>query len=95
MIAYAQLFFSRHLAKNMPKPWEKYLPEFKSIDREIAPTQVQNDFARIIREIGTPAKPPKPRNKSNGRQQGDIQIKRKRHMVVIKRYEPMQEIAVT
>ncbi len=31
------------------------------------PTQVQNDFERIIRMIETPAQPPKPRKKSLGR----------------------------
>jgi hypothetical protein len=94
-IAYAQLYLSRDLARNMPKPWEKYLPEFKLPDREIAPTQVQNDFGRIIREIGTPAKPPKPRKKSKGRQQGDKQIKRPRHAVVIKKRKAAEEIAIT
>ncbi len=38
------------------------------------PTQVQNDFERIIRMIGTPAQPPKPRKKSLGRQAGNIQM---------------------
>ena len=46
--------------------------------------QVQNDFERIIRMIGTPAQPPKPRQKALGRQLGDIQIKRIRHPIVKK-----------
>ena len=48
------------------------------------PTQVQNDFERIIRMIGTPAQPPKPRKKSLGRQAGNIQVKRMRHPIVKK-----------
>lgn len=95
MIAYAQLYLSRELASNMPKPWEKYLPEFKSSDREIAPTQVQKDFGRIIHEIGTPAKSPKPRKKSKGRQQGDKQMKRKRYAVVMQRYKTAEATAIT
>lgn len=84
IMAYAQLYASRNLAEHMPTPWQKYLPEFKSQDQEKSPTQVQKSFFGIIREIGTPAKPPKPRKKSFGRQKGDIQIKRQRHNVIIK-----------
>lgn len=50
----------------------------------VAPTQVQKDFSRIIREIGTPAKPLKLRYKSNGRQLGDTQPRRQRYKVVYK-----------
>lgn len=73
MIAYAQLYLSRSLATTLPNPWEKYLPVFKSHATIKPPTQVQNDFGRIIRMIGTPAQPLKPRQKALGRQLGDIQ----------------------
>jgi hypothetical protein len=36
----------------------------------MSPTLVQRDFGRIIRQIGTPAKPPKPRYISPGRRKG-------------------------
>lgn len=84
MIAYAQLYMGRQLANSMPTPWQKYLDEFKSQDQERSPTQVQKSFSRIIHEIGTPAKPPKPRKKSIGRQKGSVQIKRQRHDVIVK-----------
>ncbi|OGO92842.1 MAG: hypothetical protein A3F41_01445 [Coxiella sp. RIFCSPHIGHO2_12_FULL_44_14] len=84
MIAYAQLYLSRSLANTLPNPWEKYLPAFKSNVTIKSPTQVQNDFERIIRMIGTPAQSPKPRQKAPGRQLGDIQIKRTRHPIVKK-----------
>lgn len=48
------------------------------------PTVVQKDFERIIRMIGTPAQPPKPRKSTPGRQVGDTQVKRTRHSVVKK-----------
>jgi hypothetical protein len=70
MIAYAQLYLSRSLASVFPNPWEKYLPAFKANATIKPPTQVQNDFARIIRMIGTPAQPPKPRQKAPGRKLG-------------------------
>ncbi len=84
IIAYAQLYLSRNLANNLPKPWEKYLPAFKANGVIKQPTQVQKDFARIIQAIGTPAQPPKTRKKAAGRKLGDFQIKRKRYEIVKK-----------
>lgn len=91
MLAYAQLHLGKELAQRLPRPWEKYLPEYKNKNAEKTPTQVQRDFGRIIREIGTPAKPPKPRKKSKGRQQGDIQEKRTRHPVVLKKNNSLKK----
>jgi len=45
---------------------------------------VQRDFQTIIKAIGTPAKAPKPRNKSTGRKQGMIQPKRLHYPVIFK-----------
>lgn len=95
MMAYVQLYASRKLAELMPTPWQKYLDEFKSQGQEKSPTQVQKSFSRIICEIGTPAKSPKPRKKSIGRQKGDIQIKRQRHDVIIKGRNTPQNIKMT
>ena len=82
MIAYTQLYLARTIANSIPNPWENYLPFFKKNETIKPPTQVQNDFERIIQMIGTPAQPPKPRKKSPGRQLGDIQTKRIRHPIV-------------
>lgn len=60
------------------------MPSFKANGTIKQPTQVQNDFERIIQTIGTPAKPPKPRKKAPGRQFGDLQIKREHHPIVRK-----------
>ena len=92
MMAYAQLYLSREMTAGMANPWEKYLPSIKNSLQEKSPTQVQKDFQRIIRGIGTPAKPPKPRNKSIGRQMGETQLKRLRHPVVFKRNTALSEI---
>lgn len=80
MIAYVQLYLARNLANNVATPWGKYLKS----DNLMSPTKVQKDFGRIIRLIGTPALPPKPRKKAPGRQKGDVQPKRERHPVVMK-----------
>jgi hypothetical protein len=85
-LAYVQLWLARHLAEAMPRPWERYLPQFQTsaVNQEISPSMVQRDFGRIIQEIGTPAQSPKPRGKSPGRTRGDRQKPRKRHKVIRK-----------
>jgi len=84
MFSYAQLYLARNMAKNKFHPWEKYAPAAVTPIQEKSPTQTQRDFERIIRAIGTPAKPPKTHQKSSGRQLGDLQIKRKHHPIVRK-----------
>ncbi len=81
-LAYAQLWMARHVACSLPRPWERNLPEMKM--RLISPTLVQRDFGRIIRQIGTPAKPPKRRFISPGRQKGTKLTPRPRRKVVVK-----------
>ena len=84
MMAYTQLYLAQDLAKNTPTPWGKYLPAFKSA-KKISPTQVQKDFAKMIKPLGTPAKPPKHLKKAPGRKEGEIQTKRIRHPIIIKK----------
>ena len=81
-LAYAMLWMARHLAHHLPRPWERYLPAAKQ--REISPTLVQRDFARLIRQIGTPAQPPKPQGNSPGRPPGVKLPPRPRPKVVFK-----------
>jgi hypothetical protein len=76
MIAHAQLYLSRDLVQNTPTPWEKYLPKFHRNSCPSSPCQTQKGFSQIIRQIGTPASAPKPRNKSAGRAKGEVQVKR-------------------
>lgn len=85
-LAYVQLWLARSLAEAMPRPWERYLPQFQtqSEGQASSPSVVQRDFGRIIQEIGTPAKAPKPRGKSPGRTKGDRQKPRKRRKVIKK-----------
>ena len=81
-LAYAMLWMARHLAQHLPRPWERYADAAQR--REISPTLVQRDFARLIRQIGTPAQPPKPRGKSPGRSPGTKLPPRLRPKVVFK-----------
>jgi hypothetical protein len=81
-IAYAQLWMARHVAQALPRPWERYLPAIKQ--GLLSPTLVQRDFARIIRQLGTPAQPPKHRGNSPGRREGTKMPKRTHQPVVVK-----------
>src|SRR3990167_3396604 len=93
MISYAQLYLSRHIANNHRNPWETSSSSIFRTDQSIKiPTQVQKDFERIIRMIGTPAQPPIVRKKAPGRQLGDTQVKRVRHEIVKKtKNKPVNE----
>ena len=82
-LAYLQLYLARDLAETLPRPWEKHL--LKVAQRAIAsPAMVLRVFERIISQLGTPAKAPKPRGKSPGRAQGHKPGPRKRHPVIKK-----------
>jgi hypothetical protein len=81
-IAYAQLWLARKVAALLPRPWERNLPTMQT--RRISPTLVQRDFARIIRQLGTPAQPPKRRGYSSGRRKGCKLPPRIRHKVLVK-----------
>jgi hypothetical protein len=81
-LAYTQLWLARELAQAMPYPWERYQPQRQG--QILSPSMVQRDFGRIIREIGTPAQPPKPRGNSGGRPRGVKPERRTRHAVVRK-----------
>jgi hypothetical protein len=81
-IAYAQLWMARHVAHSLPRPWERYLPTMQT--RQVSPSLVQRDFGRIIRQIGTPARPPKRRGNSSGRRKGTRLSPRPRQRVTVK-----------
>jgi hypothetical protein len=68
MLAYCQLYLAAPLAHQLPRPWDA--KKISSPSTLLSPSAVQRDFARIINEIGTPAKPPKPRGISPGRRKG-------------------------
>ena len=50
----------------------------------ISPAIVQRDFGRIIRQIGTPARVPKPRGIASGRTKGTKLTPRSRPLMVVK-----------
>ena len=70
MLSFAMLYQTRRLAVEVKYPWEKR--RVAAMVRTPPITQVQRDYDRIIRGIGTPARIPKPRGKSVGRLNGTI-----------------------
>lgn len=81
-LAYLQLWLARSLAQTLPKPWERYLPHPNP--QVASPSTTQRDFGRILRQIGTPARAPKPRGNSPGRAPGQRPKPRMRHPVIKK-----------
>jgi hypothetical protein len=81
-LATVQLWLGRDLAGVQLRAWERYLPQRAA--GGASPSQVQRDWERIIRRIGTPAQPPKRRGNSPGRAKGTRLERRPRQPVVKK-----------
>jgi hypothetical protein len=86
MLAYVQLWAAHSLAVALPRPWEKHLIPVASA--RISPSKVQQDWFRIISQLGSPAVSPKPRGYSSGRKSGEIQSPRSRLPVIKKCKSP-------
>jgi hypothetical protein len=89
-LAYVQLWLAQPLAEALPRPWERYLPP--SPRGSASPATVQRDFARIIRQIGTPARAPKRRGNAPGRAQG-TRLAPRPHQPVVKKDRNQPQVA--
>jgi hypothetical protein len=76
-----QLVLARPLAAITHRPWE-------TSARPITPRQVRRAMARIIAQVGTPVRPPRPRGKSPGRAPGAVVRPAPRHPVLRKPGKP-------
>jgi hypothetical protein len=76
-IVHNHLVLARPVVQACLRPWE-------SSQREASPQQVRRAMTKIVAQLGTPARPPKPRGKSPGRQQGTIGKPAPRYPVVYK-----------
>jgi hypothetical protein len=79
-LAYVQLWVARLLTNRLPYPWQRYLPTEQQ--RQVTPSLVQRDVARMIQQIGTPAKAVKPRGNSPGRPVGTTLDPRPRRPII-------------
>ena len=86
MLAYVQLWAVHSLVVALARPWEKHLISVPSA--RLSPSKVQQDWFRIISQLGSPAVSPKPRGYSSGRKSGEIQSPRPRLPVIKKRKSP-------
>jgi hypothetical protein len=86
MLAYVQLWAAHSLAVALPRPWEKQSLTVSSA--RISPSKVQQDWFRIISQLGSPSVSPKPRGYSSGRKSGEVQSPRPRLSVIKKRKSP-------
>lgn len=91
-LAYIQLWLAAPLAVWLPRPWERYAAT-TSARAVPGPGQVQRQFERIIRQIGTPAQLPKRRGNSPGRAPGQCPGLRPRQPVVFKRKSSFKKAA--
>jgi hypothetical protein len=76
-IVHNQLVLARPQVQAVLRPWE-------TSRREASPQQVRRAMATIVAQVGTPARSPKPRGKSPGRQQGAVVRPAPRYPVVFK-----------
>lgn len=77
VLMYWQLWLARQECEDRPLPWQ-------SAQTQLTPGRVAQGFASILVAIGTPAKVPKPRGKSPGRQVGERPPRRTRYPTVKK-----------
>jgi hypothetical protein len=75
--AHAQLLLARPLAADLRRPWEKH----PDPARPLAPGRVRRGFRNIRRELGTPARVPKPSRPGPGRPKGSSTGPATRHLL--------------
>jgi len=76
-VAHNQLVLARPLAESARRPWDARY-------RAASPQQVRRAMGRIITQVGTPARPPRPRGKAPGRPPGAVIRHAARHPVLRK-----------
>ena len=75
--AHAQLLLARPLSADLRRPWEKH----PDPDRPLSPGRVRRGFRNIHRDLGTPARVPKPARSGPGRPKGTSTGPAPRHLL--------------
>jgi len=78
-----QLYLARPVVADARLPWERPLPS-----ERLSPGRVRRAFPGLLARLGSPARKPKPRGKSPGRQLGEKPGRRERHPVVRRTAKP-------
>ena len=87
LLAYNQLYLANTLVPLLPRPWERYLPEFQPQDDKpllVTPSQTQRGFYRVLEKVGSPAVDRVARGKARGRRKGERGPKRDKHAIIFK-----------
>lgn len=84
LIAYLQLYLARADLTSLPYPWERYLAQYQTEQKEASPSQIKKCFDLVLDQIGTPAHDVLPTQAGKGRQPGERQEKRQDHPVIFK-----------
>lgn len=90
-LAYNQLYLARSLAQKLPKPWERYLPEYRdTVDKQhsATPSQTQRGFDKVLEVTGSPAASCVPRGRSPGKIKGQSGAKRTEQKIIFKSKKP-------
>jgi hypothetical protein len=82
-LAYWQLYVCRHLVERSVRPWERHKP-VPPARQPASPSQARRGMGRLLPNLGTPARVPRPRGKSPGRAKGYRPSPRERYKVVFK-----------
>ncbi len=88
VLTYNMLYHAKEHGQGVAHPWEKR--KVHIITPTQRPSQVQRDYNRIIRGIGTPAAIPKPRGKSPGRQTG-VKVGQRPSQPLIRKFKMNEE----
>lgn len=87
-LAYNQLYLAKALVGSTPKPWERYLPEYKKSNKRrsnlATPTQTQRGFDLVLQSIGTPAAACVQRGVSPGKLKGQASLRREDKPIIFK-----------
>jgi len=87
-LAYIQLYLASNLAEALPKPWERYLDEYRNPDNNKpgfqTPTQTQRAFGALLKQLDNPARPCVPRGKTQGRRAGESLGKRETSEIIFR-----------
>jgi len=76
-LAHGMRFLARPVVQDRPLPWQK-------AQSRLTPQRVRQSLGAMFLQIGTPARPPKPRGKSPGWPKGRPRTPKERHQVVKK-----------
>jgi hypothetical protein len=76
-LAHWMRFLARPVVQDRPLPWQK-------AQSRVTPQRVRQSLGAMFLQIGTPARPPKPRGKSPGWPKGRPRTPKERHQVVKK-----------